>query len=374
MREPKEETIKLSKDVNEKLDKKGEILVGKKCFVSELVDVPEHDYLVSNFNYCDDDAQKIIKTAESLNKEIKKGKLIGTVILIEEDIVTLDLDKKYDFTISLNEFIDKNTYISIEKDKLIPFKQDKKENDKIVGFLSKSNNNSIVNITGSLRNLHSSVVYNEKDIRDFLESIKNRRKKVSSDKLLIESKKKELEKIINCEKEFENYVKKIYKNKLVDKIEYYNDSVFEARQEGLVVTTKKLKYNGEIKIPLGIYKIFLNNSSIKAVNVSRNFKNGQYHHPCVTENGSFCFGNELGDSIKTMLSSQDFASAIHITINFLQEPNYQNPYIPANVFNLAQDIKLEEDVTNNKWFDYNFWQSLSFDLEKFQADYSNLTR
>jgi hypothetical protein len=62
----------------------------------------------------------------------------------------------------------------------------------------------------------------------------------------------------------------------------------------------------------------------------------------------------LGADINTLLQEKNYSSIIHLIINFLEEPDYGKPYLPAISFACAQNVTMKpRDKT--KWFDNDYW-------------------
>lgn len=117
------------------------------------------------------------------------------------------------------------------------------------------------------------------------------------------------------------------------------------------VITKPLTYhsnrkgNEPFEFELGQYMFFIRADHFRIVNMT--YTANGYHHPCVDGGASPCFGGNVQTEIFKYLQEGNYAAAVFLAINFLQEPNYGRPYI-------QDDIWLRERQEIKRKFDNDF--------------------
>ena len=141
---------------------------------------------------------------------------------------------------------------------------------------------------------------------------------------------------------------KIMKHKLIEK-------VFKERNY-IVIKTKNLTYHHiDEYVPdfiLGAYYIFIpitpdDYSSVKVINYKKQVRKIYYGHPCIKTQGQICLGDTVNAEIKKYKRENNYSMIVFLLINFLQQPNYDTPYIAAEDFRAAQPVTYKpEDVTD----------------------------
>lgn len=339
---------------------KGPFYRGQEVVVIKTVDVklylPTDEPLTPKEK---EDYDKKLKKLTDLNNEIKKGDLTGFVYRQDGGVVMVDLKREYSFTSSVPPinliFPDRKTFFYFEEKNLGGILNDEEDvNKDLADFAKLVKSNVYEEVEKSCEAINNSIQRIstiDRDISSYKQSIDNyvfEKIKVCSD--VEERKASMLEKLNKQEKEsdnVENYYNSIFKNKNVKKIE-----CIEHRGElALLVETNDLEYTDKIthnivdvsfnglKMNIGSYVIlFTKNGTIHAANKTKFVGQGT-HHPCVDASSNVCAGSAFGDAIRRAITSKDYASAIHMTIDFLKEPNYGGPHLDAGHFYFAQERK-----------------------------------
>lgn len=354
------------------IDKTGEITVGRMVIVDKVLTVPTKDTLINSINCKEEDVDFLIKSVEDVNDEIKKKTLIGKVILIEGDYLNIDLNKEYCFTLSLSDVVNyKNTFLLIPKENvsLIKETEDEKEHGVLYEFFSKGRLDTIQEESKNIINLKSNLNNIERQIKDYVDQINSYKERVIMDSRLIKRKTEDLEKAIEGTESdnSELYYKNIFKNPDVKSLELLNYN----SQTCLLLTTNELEYTSnkrDLKFIIGGYKVlFLPNGEIKASNYTKHYSCGDYHHPCVNSEFTVCMGGAFKSALHKAILAKDYASAVHMVIDFLKAPNYGGPYTEDVNLISMQPIN-KQPKTESDWFSRDFFQSQSWDNGKYRTE------
>ncbi len=368
------ETKALPMPVGIEIDTTGEISVGRMIIIDKEMAVPTKDTLIKSMGCKEEDVDYLIKSVEDINEEIKKKVLIGKVILIEGDYLTVDLNKEYPFTLSLNDVVTyKNTFLLIPKENVSLIKQseDEKEHGVLYEFFSKGKLDTIQEESGNIINLKSNINNNERQIKDYVENINRYKQSIVRDMLLVKRKSEELEKAIEGTEtdNSEVYYKNIFKNPDVKSL----DLLTYSGQTCLLLTTNELEYTSnkrDLKFMIGGYKVlFLPNGSIMVSNYTKHYASGQYHHPCVESSFGVCMGGAFKSALSNTIQARDYASAIHMTIDFLKAPNYGGPYIEDVNLISMQPIN-KEPSSELDWFSRSFFEKQSWSDSTYREEQS----
>lgn len=356
------------------IDKTGEITVGRSIIIDKLMEVPTKDTLINSMSCKEEDVDYLIESVEKINEEIKKKTLIGKVILIEGDYLTVDLNKEYDFTLSLNDVVDyKNTFTLVPKENvsLIAQNEDEVKHGVLYEFFSRGRLDTIQEESRNIINLKSQVNNSERQIKDYVESINRQKQAVIRDNLLIKRKKEELEKAIEGTEtdNSELYFKNIFKNPDVKSL----DLLMYNGQTCLLLTTNELEYTSnkrDLKFMIGGYKVlFLPGGQIMASNYTKHYYKGQYHHPCVESGFGVCMGGAFKSALRNAITAKDYASAVHMTIDFLKAPSYGSPYTEDVNLISMQPIDKQPAIETD-WFSRTFFEKQSWDDKKYKEEQS----
>jgi len=346
----------------------------RKFFVGETV------YVLKPMSSCDGlsaSEKKAFKSASSVYDEmVNKKELFGNIIDIDESsegrYLTINVHKEYPFTCSIEPFSEIlpeiNSLIVVSESDCGILKSKKKseatEDDKkrFANFILKDSLSRINVKTYSLLEEKSSIIDLEKSVLDYKENIFKQNKKIYSKKMYYNS---EIEKIRNFANgkmfsmsDYDVYYDNIFKNKDVGSVSVVNYS----GKDVLLVKTKELDYEDNNRHPAGhtpfgveienpkfniggFYFILHPSFLLQVANYSKFIPAG-YHHPCVNDNCSVCMGDAFRDALSKALDGGDYASAIHYTIDFLKNPNSNNPYRDSTNFIFAQNKKnVETDLS-----------------------------
>lgn len=331
---------------------------------------------------------KIRKTQLEINRSIAKRELTGSIFRIEGDYLLIDFNKKYPFTTDaypMSEvFPDKKTFFSFHKE-ICGYK--KQDNGDVLAFVAQTSTETTQQKCEKLISSKRTIVDFERRIAEYIESINDYKKRLIEQKMILDTKMLEIqEEKTEDFSELEDYVRNIYKNKDVESIKV---ATIGGRQ-GLLVTTKELHYTDTVRhdydrtsfgfamdgvdIPnIGAYKFILyKDGSLMATNFTKRI-GGSEKHPCI--NGSFnvCVGAHFGSAVKTALQKGDFASAIHMTIDFIKDPNSSAPYRDATEWLLAQPLVLNKPVEKDEdWFNGNTYMDLPFDRDLYRNEIARI--
>lgn len=360
---------KLSIPDGMKLDSEGEVVVGKLVIVNKEIKIPSKEELVGDRT--SDNYEFLIKEFEKINTEIKRGSLIGRVVCIEGDYLTLDLKQEFSFTLPLNEVVNyKKTFFFCPKDNVCPLKSEKVEDTKepVFEFMIKNELESLQETCETIQRRSNEISDHNQRIKNCIIDIDSYKTNVRQKMMLNQNELIQVKKTIerNDDEKIETYYNSIMKNpsvKSLDIIQYDNKSC-------LLVTTNDLEYtskNYDLKFVIGAYKILFNgiNKPI-ACNYTKNYANGQDHHPCVSGSFSICTGSAFGDALDQAIKNRDYANAIHMLIDFLKEPDYGNPFVEDKLLIDMQPID-KQPASEDKWFSRDFWRSLKWDTDKYKA-------
>lgn len=325
-----------------------------------------------------DDLIKDIPNAESkkavqavfkdYNQLVKDLKLKGVVIdIVEGDgeksgIVTLNLGEKYPFTGSIEPFNlvfpEKTTFFMVDDSCCGYIKDAKKQTKEIAEFstfISLAKTSSFESKCKETQNLKNNLVSIQRSVDDYKRSLLVTMRDKQEKEILYNSTfanlREELDSPKDVSEDIGDYYNSIFKNKNVKEV-----SIVDYQgQKCLLLTTNELEYEDHIthprgKTPIdiatnhphfnigGYHVIFFRDGGARAVNYTR-FHGSGNSHPCVDSSGHVCMGSAFQKALKTAVLASDYASAIHMMIDFLKDPNSNSPYQDAVDFYLTQERK-----------------------------------
>jgi len=80
-----------------------------------------------------------------------------------------------------------------------------------------------------------------------------------------------------------------------------------------------------------------------------------------------CLGSKVQEGAMHFQKRNMYKELIYLLINFLQEPNYNGPFIAAHIFYCAQPVTLKHKNILD-WLNHDKWASEIFDGSKFEND------
>ena len=295
--------------------------------------------------------------------------LRGIIILQFADIFGIKFEKETEWTHDLGEILLTKTghFLAKEDFKIIDkYKEKNKEKAEFIKAIKKSYYQKLAKIPSNLKNLELEIKYKKEDIASNKRSIIKYKHQIIDKGKQIDILKKKAEipfDISIFEKQFDR-LKKSSKIKDIKITENY-----------IVITTNDLTYKKTFRIPsdfiLGAYKIFIPSNSdisIKAINYKKHFKR-EYFHPCITITNGICMGEEIRKEIEELRRKNQIDLIIFLLINFIEEPNYNSPYIDDLSFMCAQDITIKPKNIE-EWLDISYWHN----NEKWDDDLYTKTR
>jgi hypothetical protein len=266
----------------------------------------------------------------------------------------------------------KETFLLVSKENVSLIKQSEDEvaHGVLYEFFSEGKLDKISEESRQIISLKSEVLSHESDIASYIRSVNDYKKTIVNKMMLIKNKSLSLEKAIEGTEEdtSEIYYKNIFKNPDVKEL-----SVVDYRGETcLLLTTNELMYKSkkrkDLTFNIGGFKVlFMANGSIMASNYTKIYSGGDNHHPCISSNFSVCMGNAFKSALSQAIKGNDYASAIHMTIDFLKEPDYGEPFIEDINLISMQPIK-KSPKTEIGWFDQQFFRELPWDNAKYRVE------
>lgn len=254
-----------------------------------------------------------------------------------------------------NEFKITNTYTNANKNKEL-----------FVKMLQQKYYSDLANVPVKIKQIENNVTSKHRNIKDKHAMIKIQEEEVVKLLKTISKLKESPEKKVSITS-FEKRFNKLKSHKLIKNIKLIENFI--------IITTEDLIYHGQdIKdFNLGAFKIFLNREHLstipKTINYKRQMLKGKYFHPCIEDGGQMCLGDQLRNEIEKLGEEGEIAALIFLLINFLQEPNYRDPYIRAHIFSLAQKVTLKptnvlDYLSSNYWYENEIWDEIKFQEEK----------
>jgi len=305
--------------------------------------------------------------------DLKGESFEGTVIGKRGKFIFIDFHQELPFTHYLNGLLSKPTGRALFSNETTPIdsckskdkqKQDffnlmiefrYKELEKIPGKI-RSIEDTINNRIGNIKSLSRDIDFHE----DEIQKEEFERKKLENKKMFIS---------FNSDYIMKQY-NKMKTNPKVDTIKILNIN----QDTNVLLTTKNLTYkNPNSKIPnynLGAYKILIPidaDKRLKIINFKKHVQKFYYHHPCINR-GEVCLGNAMISEVTKLRNSGNIINLIHLLINFLEEPNYNDPHLSEELFYCNQKVtikpKNEED-----WFNEEYWDKFEkWDGAKYTKD------
>lgn len=382
-----EEIQEVSADVNDIEIAEGILpTIGSKVIVnkSKRVYFKKDELLDNNGNPLSDEKVARIKAAvKAKQSAIKAGGVIGTVVGIIGNSLTIFLDKEEpEFAVPLL-FSEERRFIQANIEDVGVIKTDGDViADAFNAFMIDGRTISIDKLSDDYYSSISRVDDIRKDVKELLDRISNKKSEEERTLLSIEQLKEDFSKLISSEQnfhEYDNYYRSILKNPSIESIEiveYHNN-------KAILVTTKVLTYSNPRKhfkdgspysFPIGGYKILISkNGDIRAANYTHHYSRGSVHHPCVNNSFDICMGGDVKQAVRRAIEANDYASAIHFLIDFLKEPNYGNPYTQDTACCCLQPIT--NNITN--WEDYfrtSTYSNLTWDSDKYRKEKTELLK
>lgn len=307
--------------------------------------------------------EKMIKSIENINKKIKSG-LEGRIVdKFSDDLFLISFDFEDDaFQYNIEDVdLGERKYLILEKENLSLIKSDSLFSDLSFAIENKKNKIS-KNIIIKIKDIDNYLRNDADNCVAYKNTLINLANTMSQRKNLRDSFIKELNKN-NEEISYsftEKQLEKLKNNNKIDSIEYKNHS----NNGYILVKTNNLEYKSDrVSYSQGsfVFVINLTNNSINAFG-SKYFKTNP--HPCINYNGNICFGSD-SQKYNDMIVSGSIISLIHKVINFLEEPDYDGPYISD------LDTCYSQELKKNKEFDYNILSNYVEKREKFLDIVSN---
>lgn len=342
----------------------------------ELVDA-------SGNTFSDEKIARIKTAVKAKQAAIKAGNVIGVVVGVDGNSLTIFLDKEEpEFAIPML-FSEERRFIQANIEDVGVIKTDNDAMaDAFNSFMIEGKTTNLNKISDDYYSSMSRVNDIKRDIKELLDRISSKKSEEERTLLTIEQLKEDFRKMISQDRdihEYDNYYKSILKNPNIESVE-----VVEYRgSKALLATTKVLTYSNPKKhfkdgavysFPIGGYKILIEkDGSVKAANYTHHYSRGSVHHPCVNSSFSICMGGDVQRAVQTAIRANDYASAIHFLIDFLKEPNYGNPYTQDTACCCLQPIT--KKIT--KWEEYfngSTYSSLNWNADKYRKDKTELLK
>ena len=313
----------------------------------------------------DKKATLIYKTENSYGAKFDEPFKECHYLKINDDTIGI-LQEKKGFFLEANQFKVTSTY-----------KNNNKKKEKFVHFLKDKYYDQKSLIPTQIKEYQDNIKYygheienNRNYIKNLIKNIKKRIKNIEKTKQNAKIKIN----INNLEKEYD----KLMKHKGIKEIILATNP--NNKEKYIVVTTNDLIYHDsqtdrdrhQANFNLGAYKIFIPlniNLDIKTINYKRQLLRGGYFHPCIKERGIMCLGNQVKNEINSYRKNSQFMLLIFLLVNFLQEPDYHDPYIDAQLFIFAQPVTIKPKNIFN-YLNHEYWRN----YEKWDNDKYNSQR
>lgn len=306
---------------------------------------------------------------------IKKGECIGTVVDIQGEIATIYLTEEKNFAVRMYLQKDKRFIIAKISELGVLYTGEDIQVDNFTQFMTDANMKSLNEYESEYSRILSSIDNAKQTIDRLIRDIESYKKSEFKDRSkleIIENDVKDfLTKDIDTD-EYNSYYKGILKNSNIESLEVVDDG----SEKKLLVTTKPLKYVNSrktvegkpLELTFGAYKILVDKrGGVKVANFTHHYNKGARHHCCVNAEFGVCMGGNVSNAIRKSAEGKDYASIIHLMIDFLKEPDYGQPYI--------QDVDLvgmqEITAKAESWKDYfssSFYQKNNWDSEKYKEE------
>lgn len=203
----------------------------------------------------------------------------------------------------------------------------------------------------------------QNEIKYFENNIKTYTNTIEKNKRTIDLLSKKQREKIDLESFGELY-EKLKKHKRI------KDILIKEEGKYLIVITNDLEYTGNVNFNLGSYIFFisLQEKNCKAINYTKQYMKGSFHHPCIDKYGSICMGSEISYQIREAFRIQDFISIIYTLLHFLQKPNYDEPHISDKLFQYLQPVTLKPKNIF-KFLDPAYWRkNEKWDNDKYKLN------
>jgi len=228
----------------------------------------------------------------------------------------------------------------------------------------------LLNIPSDIRDLENQKRNNKSEIK----SIATRTKKLEGELKKIDIEKNTIIKNAEFIPENEKFAKqydKLISHKLINDI-IINDNYLIIKTEDLTFTEERTALPD---FNLGAYYMFISTTSTqkpKVINYKKQLTKGGYHHPCIERGGHLCLGSVVGNGVDKCMKNGSYIELVYLLLNFLQEPNYNGPYIEAKFFISAQPVTIKPKSIEG-WLNRDEWRKEKFNQKKFDDD-TNIVR
>jgi hypothetical protein len=295
-------------------------------------------------------AKRIVELYREMNDLIKAGKLHGKAMVLHDGYLTIDLGHEYSFTSSIEPFnyvFKGKTFITISSDCVEPIGEEKEVSD-FSRFINKEN--SLEKKCLSVKSYIESINSYNKDIKKRKEQIVDMEKSMLEISNVLKLKKKEI--LEGEEDTSDDVYKGILRNPNIKR-------VFIDKYDGedcIAVETNDLEYDGDreylfedmrfkdIKFNLGRFIIIITGGGqLRASNITKFLGDSTSNSICISNSSNFCTGSAFGDAVYKAMRDKKYASAIHMTIDFIKNPNSSNPFSHPYMWYFAQDKKKKQD-------------------------------
>ena len=308
-------------------------------------------------------------------ESIKKGECIGTIVDIQGDIATIYLTEEKNFAVRMYLQKDKRFIIAKLSELGVLDTGEDIQVDNFTQFMTDANTKSLNEYESEYSRILSSIDNAKQTIDRLIRDIENYKRSEFENRSKLEIIENDVSNMLNRKidtDEYTNYYKGILKNSNIESLEVVDDG----GEKKLLVTTKPLKYVNSrktiegkpLELTFGAYKILVDKrGSVKVANFTHHYSKGSRHHCCVDGDFNVCMGGNVSNAIRKAAEGKDYASIIHLMIDFLKEPDYGQPYI--------QDVDLvgmqEITAKAENWKDYfrrSFYEKNNWDSEKYKEE------
>jgi hypothetical protein len=181
------------------------------------------------------------------------------------------------------------------------------------------------------------------------------KKSLDNEKINSKQLQEQLDRVIDL-KVFKRQYSNILKHPAVNSVEIIDNN--------LIISTNDILYQDprqKLKdINIGKFKILINNTSLQIVNCTRfrkhynDYDYEYYYHPCI-RTGHICCGSNVDSEFKKHIGNNDIDLAVYTIINFIEEPNYGNPYIAIESFMFRTQQVTIKPKNTMEWFNKSYW-------------------
>lgn len=305
--------------------------------------------------------------------DLEGALLEGVVVQKRGHFIGVDFGKEFPFTHLLDGTLTKPHGYAINKEcykVLESYSCDDRNKEVFVNVMREGKYLEAEKIPKQIADIQANMISRKNNIKDYNRSVAVEENRLLKDNVKLKelTERKDVTKIdVNkLEKQYD----KLIKNSFIKEVTLYES---EDAIKYILVTTEDLTFKDENKdLPefnLGAYKIRIpldSNRDVMAVNYKRHVQK-KYFHPCISE-GNLCLGPAMIDEVVRMRRKESYPALIHLLINFLREPSYNQPFLDARYFYCAQDVNIRPR-NNDDWFNMDYWRSkASWDGKKYTEE------